>query len=353
VENLTERRMYITGGVGSAAYSEGCTYDYDLPNDTAYAETCAAIGVVFWMHRMVQATGDGRYADTMERALYNGVLCGVSLDGGRFFYANPLEVVPEAYERRPDLFGRTSTTPTRQPWFDCACCPPNVARLLASLGEYVYSIAPGAAYVHLYTPGTATLAVDGQTVTLAQSTDYPWGGHIRLAVTPERPARFTLALRLPGWCPAAAVAVNGVPVQPGEVTGYLQLDRVWAPGDVAELVLAMPAMRVRAHPAVRADAGLVALQRGPLVYCLEEIDNGSRLHECLLPQDAPLEAEFVPELMGGMVAIQAQGYRVQDDDGRLYRPGETQWRPVALTAVPYFAWNNRSAGEMRVWIRED
>ena len=351
-ENLTGRRMYVTGGVGSAAYSEGCTFDYDLPNDTAYAETCAAIGLVFWMHRMVQATGDGRYADTLERALYNGVLSGVSLDGGRFFYANPLEVVPEAYERRPDLFGHTSTTPVRQPWFDCACCPPNVARLLASLGEYVYSTAPGAAYVHLYTPSTVTLQVDEQQVTLTQETAYPWDGHVRVAVAPESPAQFTLALRLPGWCPAATVMVNGAVVQPDEATGYLEIERIWAAGDVVELSLAMPAMRVRSHPAVRANAGLVALQRGPLVYCLEEMDNGAHLHECLLPRDVALEAEFLPELMGGMTAIRAQGGRVQDDDGRLYRPGETQWRPVALTAVPYFAWNNRSAGEMRVWMCE-
>ena len=351
-KNLTERRMYVTGSLGSAAFSEGCTYDYDLPNDTAYAETCAAIGLVFWMHRMVQATGDSRYADTMERALYNGVLSGVSLDGGRFFYANPLEVVPEAYAERPDLFGRSSTTATRQPWFDCACCPPNVARLMASLGEYIYSTSPGAAYVHLYTPSCVVLDIDGQNVTLEQETDYPWDGHVRLTITPDRAATFGLALRLPEWCPAATVEVNGAAFEPNQVSGYLVIEREWAAGDLVTYSMAMPAMRLHSHPAVRATAGMVALQRGPLVYCLEEIDNGPGLHACLLPADAEISEAFDPELMGGMVVLRAEGLRVSDNDERLYRPDAPELRPVTLTAVPYFAWDNRGPGGMRVWIRE-
>jgi len=210
--NTTERRMYITGGIGSSAKGERFSYDYDLPNDIAYAETCAAIGLVFWAHRMLQFDGDGCYADVMERALYNGVLSGISLDGQTFFYSNPLEVNPAAHKNRPDLFPSAAMSARRQGWFSCACCPPNIARMLASLGDYAYSTGERELYVHLYVGGRAKVALDGLRVALTQDTRYPWDGEVRLTVQPEREAGFALALRVPGWCAEAGLTVNGEPV---------------------------------------------------------------------------------------------------------------------------------------------
>jgi DUF1680 family protein len=354
-DNVTTRRMYITGGIGSASHGERFTYDYDLPNDTAYAETCAAIGLVFWAHRMVQLTGEARYADALERALYNGVLSGISLDGKRFFYANPLEVDPQAYTYRADIFGRSALTAERQEWFGCACCPPNIARLLASLGDYVYSSGSGALYLHLYAAGKADLEIDGRPVTVRQETNYPWDGEIRIVVAPEAEQSFALCLRIPAWARSAEVRVNGqtVDIAPRMDRGYARIERVWHNGDVVELSLPMPVERIEAHPAVRVNAGRVALQRGPLVYCLEEVDNGANLPDIVLPKDASLNTEYDENLLGGIVVIKAEGLRRPTDNwtNALYRPVESDAVPVSLTAVPYYAWGNCGPGEMLVWIR--
>lgn len=354
-DNVTTRRMYITGGIGSASHGERFTYDYDLPNNTAYAETCAAIGLVFWAHRMVQLTGEARYADALERALYNGVLSSISLDGKRFFYANPLEVDPQAYTYRADIFGRSALTAERQEWFGCACCPPNIARLLASLGDYVYSSGSGALYLHLYAAGKADLEIDGRPVTVRQETNYPWDGEIRIVVAPEAEQSFALCLRIPAWARSAEVRVNGqtVDIAPRMDRGYARIERVWHNGDVVELSLPMPVERIEAHPAVRVNAGRVALQRGPLVYCLEEVDNGANLPDIVLPKDASLNTEYDENLLGGIVVIKAEGLRRPTDNwtNALYRPVESDAVPVSLTAVPYYAWGNRGPGEMLVWIR--
>ena len=373
--NVTQRRMYVTGGIGSSSYGERFTYDYDLPNDVAYAETCAAIGLVFWAHRMLQFDGDRVYADVMERALYNGVLSGVSLDGRTFFYANPLEVDPEKHARRPDLFRSPSVSPTRQGWFRCACCPPNIARLLASLGQTVYSQSGREAYVHLYVGGRAELELDGQSVTLIQETRYPWEGEVQITVHPQREASFALALRIPGWSRGASLEVNGQPLEvgasaavkggaspgegavpPNDLTerGYARIDRIWRPGDTVRLSLPMPVERIWAHPTVQEDCGRVALQRGPLVYCLEEIDNGPHLHSIALPRDAALKAEFDENLLGGVVVIRGEAERqdASECQGALYRPARPATKAVPLKAVPYYAWANREPGEMLVWIRE-
>ena len=348
--NVAERRMYVTGGVGSSGHGERLTRDYDLPNETAYAETCAAIGLVFFAHRMLHLERDGRYADLMERALYNGVLSGVSLDGRRFFYVNPLAAS-----------GGTGT-PERQDWFGCTCCPPNIARLLASLPRYAYSEGSRAAYVHLYVQGRATLGVAGQAVELRVRTGYPWKEKVRIAVRPERPADFTLALRIPGWCRAAALKVNGTPVAVGRIVkkGYALIARTWAAGDVVELTLPMPVERVEANPKLRADCGRVALQRGPLVYCIEEVDNGVDLEDICLPRDAALTAKFRPDLLGGVTVITGAARRrdragwagAAGRAGALYRPATSRTVRTRLTAVPYCAWCNRKPGEMLVWIRE-
>ena len=351
-DNVAERRMYLTGGIGSAHEGERFTFDYHLPNDTAYAETCAAIGLVFWAQRMLQAKADGRYADVMERALYNGVLSGVSLDGRRFFYVNPLEVTPETLSGSATM---PSTKVERQDWFGCACCPPNIARLLASLGGYAYSEAEGEVWVHLYGEGSATGLLGGG-VTLRQETRYPWDEEVTLAVACEEPTAFTLALRIPAWCQEARLAVNGVAQAVVALTqdGYARLKRTWRDGDRVTLHLPMPVERVYAHPLVWENVGKVALQRGPLVYCLEEVDNGGHLAEITLPRDAPLEARWSPEIAGGVMTVHAEGVRraLAGRGEALYarQPGGSV--PCEIAAVPYYAWANRTPGEMAVWIHE-
>jgi len=330
--------MYVTGGLGSSRHNEGFTRDYDLPNETAYCETCAGIAFVFWNHRMLHLDCDARYADAMERALYNNVLAGVSLDGGKFFYVNPLASAGEHH---------------RQEWFGCACCPPNLARLLASLGQYVYSHSRRDAVVHLYVQGRAELNVASQTVCLEQRTDYPWKGRVALTLRPERPAQFRLKLRRPGWCSRAALAVNGKPFAAPLTKGYLVIDRRWAPGDRVVLDLPLDVQRVYAHPQVRADVGRVALHRGPLVYCVESADNRAGLDALSLPPDAALSARRQPRLLGGVVAISGTGRWLVADAGRpLYRRTGPRTVRGRFQAVPYCLWDNRSPGQMRVWLRE-
>jgi hypothetical protein len=348
--SITERRLYIIGGIGSTRFQERFTFDYDLPNEEAYAETCANIALVFFAHRMLQVDPDRQYADVIERALYNGVLSGVSLDGRQFFYDNLLAAKPE-YHR----FSQQKP-PYRQEWFGCACCPPNISRVLASLGQYVYSQSERELFVHLFVAGKAEIRLDGQPVAIEQRTNYPWDGQVTLTVRPAAPATFTLALRIPGWCRRARLAVNGRAVRPDSVLhkGYAKIRREWKNGDRVVLTLAMPVERIEAHPSVRHDAGRVALQRGPLVYCLEEADNGGDLADLVLPRRAKLAARFEPKLLGGVVAISGRARRRDTADwkGQLYRPeGSSRIRRVPLLAIPYAFWANRGTGEMIVWIR--
>ena len=350
-KNVTERRMYVTGGVGASASGESFSADYDLPNQTAYAETCAAVGLALWAHRMLHVDRDGRYADVMERALYNGVLSGVSLEGDRFFYSNPLAVFPNASQpARPHL------SPTRRPWFRTPCCPTNLARLLGSFGNYIYSQGRRGLWVHLYVQGRAEFELNGTKVVLKQKTRYPWRETVQLSVEPEVPATFTLALRIPGWCRGAKLKVNERPVKVGSVLkkGYAKIKREWKKGDKVELILPMPVERVRAHPKVRANVGRVALQRGPVVYCLEEVDNGPGLDQIVLPAETPIRAIY-KKMLGGMVVLTAKAKRLDGAGwkGELYHPCKANHRSARITAVPYCLWNNREDGEMLVWIREE
>lgn len=351
-ENVTERRMYITGGLGSSAQGEAFTFDYDLPPDRAYAETCASIGLVFWAHRMLRLEVDRTYADVMERALYNGVLSGMSLDGTAYFYVNPLEVVPEAVQKRHDL---QHVVLSRQRWFSCACCPPNLARLLASLPSYLYSKDGETLYVHLFAESEVTAGLEKGRVVLLQKTGYPWEGDIHFEVFPETPQEFTLAVRIPGWCREAKVRVNGeeADVSPLVERGYAKIRRLWQKGDRVDLSLAMPVERVRAHPGVRDASGKVALQRGPVVFCLEEADNGPGLSQIVLPEEAKLCATFRPELLGGVVVLSGEAEREVAASSHLYAFRRPERRRVPLTAIPYYAWGNRGVGEMTVWIREE
>jgi uncharacterized protein len=347
--DLTQKKMYITGGLGSTHRNEGFTSGYDLPNENAYAETCAAVGLVFWASRMLESDPDAVYADTMERALYNGALSGVSLDGTTFFYSNPLASEPER-----DESGHPSTGVLRQPWFECACCPPNIARLIASVGKYVYSHNESEIRVHLYLRNQAQIPLGKSSVRLTQETAYPWEEEVRITVEPEAPARFTLALRMPGWCRNGTVSVNGEEVQAKAVKGYVQLDREWRPGETVLLRLPMPVERVYARPEVSDDLGRVALQRGPVVYCIEEADNGPGLDRIWLPKDAPLTAEFKEDVLGGATVISGEAKRVTSKGwgDALYATEAPRWAPAHVIAVPYCLWNNRGLGEMRVWIRE-
>jgi DUF1680 family protein len=335
--NTTQRNLYVTGGIGPSASNEGFTTDYDLPNLTAYQETCASVALALWGHRLALLYGDARFADVVERSLYNGVLAGVSLDGNRFFYVNPLE-----------SRGRHH----RSPWFGCACCPPNVARTLASLGGYAYATSSNALWVNLYLQGTVTAAAGADKITVQVTTDYPWDGRIRLEPQLTKPTRLVLRLRVPGWCAGATLAVNGATVaSPAIERGYFVLDREWRAGDTVALDLPMPVQRVAANPRVKEDAGHLALQRGPLVYCLEACDHQEDLSSLYLPAEAELAAEKAPSMLGGVVVLKGFARSAPDLDwaGRLYQPAAAG-RRVPITAIPYYAWDNRAAGAMKVWL---
>ena len=337
-QNMTQRRMYVTGGIGPEAAHEGFTEDYDLRNEDAYAETCAAIGSIFWNQRMLELTGDAKYADLIERTLYNGFLAGVGLEGKEFFYENPLE---------------SSGDHHRKGWFTCACCPPNAARLFASLGGYCYGTDGDSLFVHQYTGSSVSTEVDGTTVDLDVETDLPWSGDVSLHVTAPEGGSFDLRLRVPSWSEGTTVAVNGKSVEAATEDGYLVLDREWA-DDTVELTFEQTVRTVQAHPAVEADAGLVAVERGPLVYCLEATDNDRPLHQYVLPTDGEYDVDYREELLGGVSVLSGEA-RVPDRsewEGELYRPAdETNQEDATVTAVPYFAWDNREPGSMRVWLR--
>ncbi|MFI5355979.1 MAG: glycoside hydrolase family 127 protein [Opitutales bacterium] len=349
--NLRRYHYYITGGIGSEWMGEKFSERHDLPNDRAYAESCAGIGLVMFARRMLDLELRGDYGDAMEQTLLNNVLAGMALDGKTFFYVNPLEIRPAETKRRYDQhYIKTQ----RVPWFGCACCPPNIARTLASLGYYTHSVQPDGLAVHLYTDCALEATVAGAKLRLALRTDYPWDGKVVVEVNPAAPARFTLRLRLPGWCPNPSASVNGQPVGLAAHTrdGYLHLAREWRAGDVVQLDLPMTVQRMRAHPHVTHDVGCVALQRGPIVFCLEQTDNGGQLGLLGLPKTSALTARFDPELLGGAVVIEGAAQRLQPANEELYSTATPAVAPARLKAVPYCLWNNRGEGEMRVWIRE-
>lgn len=352
-ENVTKRQMYVTGGLGSQGYGEDFTFDYDLPNDTCYTETCASVGLVFWARSMQKVGMDGNYADVMEQALYNGVLSGMSLDGKKYFYVNPLEVWPESCKKRYD---KKDVATTRQGWFSCACCPPNLARLIASIGGYIYSVDKDTVYTHLYLGNNAEIEVGGQTASISQETGYPWDGKVRIKVDPAHDSEFTMAVRIPGWCRNAGIRVNGreVDISNSMDKGYARLTRLWGKGSVIEIDMPMPVRRVQANPELRENAGKVAIQRGPVVYCLEETDNSGRLSDLVLAENPEFTAGYDGQVLGGVVVIRGRAYRSSDRqwNGELYGELDFDKVPVEIKAVPYYAWNNRGEGEMTVWIRQ-
>ncbi len=361
--NIAEKQMYITGGIGQTVHGEAFTFDYDLPNDTVYQETCASIGLVFLAHRMLQFGANRLYADVMERALYNSVLSGMAMDGRHFFYVNPLEVQPEASAKDP---GKHHVLPERPNWYGCACCPPNLARLMTSLGEYIYTQSGRAVFAHLFIGSVADIPLQDGMVRLVQETGYPWDGKMTFRMEAKKgmafpQEAFVLGVRIPGWSQGAALSICGEPTEAGPLMkdGYACVDRVWQPGDTLVLDLDLSPMLVKAHPRVRADAGKVAVQRGPLVYCFEEADNGVNLPALSLLHKTPMQTLFEPDLLGGVATVSMEGARMVEtgwDNGDLYRPlpaagaGFAE-ETVSLTAIPYYAWSNRGIGEMAVWMR--
>jgi hypothetical protein len=351
--NIVTKRMYITGSIGSTEFGESFTCDYDLPNDTNYSETCASIGLMLFAYRMLQIEAKSCYADIMEKALYNTVLDGISLEGNSFFYVNPLEVWPEACEKNPS---KHHVKTYRQKWFGVACCPPNIARLLASIGQYIYSMHKDEIYTHLYISSETEINISESKVKIKQETRYPWDEKVMISVSLDEEKEFSLLLRIPGWCDNAKICINReeINVCNTKVNGYAKLKRIWKNGDVVELVLPMMIQRIKAHPNVRTNIGKVALQRGPVVYCLEEIDNGPSLHEVVLPHKSELKSEFDDNLLRGITVITAEAQRYNSPwEDELYKANvESQYRPVTVKFIPYYAWANRTSGEMMVWITE-
>ncbi len=333
-EDLTRRKMYVTGGIGSSGGNEGFTRPYDLPNDAAYCESCAAIGLALWAERMFKVTGEARYLDVLERVLYNGLLSGVSWSGDKFFYRNPLA-------SRGDIH--------RRYWYACACCPPNLLRYIASIPSRIYARRGDSLYVALYASSAAEIPLAGGPVKISQDTRYPWDGKVTVRVEPEKEdSVFELLLRVPAWCGGGArFTLDGKPVSPPVRKGFASFKRKWKRGDTVEAVFPMEIRRVHADPRVRADRGRTALARGPVVYCFEAVDNGGRARNLVLPPGAPLSARFDRDLFGGTVVIEGPGKAVAEEKG------ERKLVPARLRAIPYSLWDNRAPGEMVVWIPED
>ena len=356
-ENTVSHRMYITGGIGSQGHGERFTFDYDLPNDRAYTETCASIGLALWSWRMLMAHPRGEYADILEKVLYNGALSGLALDGKSYFYVNPLEVYPRTAQYRED-YQHVKTH--RVPWFGCACCPPNIARTIASAGRYIATQDENVIWIHQFIPGEIHALVNGQDVTVKLRTNYPWDGRIKLEIESEKEIHLILKLRIPGWCKNYRLTRNHAPVpnqSPAE--GYITINTAWKSGDQTELLLDMPVRFITANTSVRDDVGRVALQRGPLIYCLEEIDNGNNLHLAAVnPATAKPQLEHIDSgLSEGTVAIRFSGFRFPDSEEgtALYQEWNSEKmspESCTLRAIPYFEWGNRAQDqEMLVWIR--
>lgn len=337
-KDVMETKVYITAGLGPSAHNEGFTYDFDLPNQTAYAETCASVALIFWAQRMLHLDLDGRYADILETALYNGALSGLGRDGTHYFYANPLE---------------SNGSAERWDWHTCPCCTMNVSRLVASVGGYFISTAPDGVAFHLYGGVSTSVAIGGTKVGLRETSNYPWSGDVVIAVDPETPAAFDVKLRIPGWCNGWSLKVNGEAVSASPRDGYVTIHRTWAKGDRIALDLQMPAERVYANPAVIMDAGRVALKRGPLVYCIEEADNpGGIVQRLKIGREAELVAAPRPDLFDGIVTLRASGTAIDGNWSSLYRNTRAQEAPATLTAIPYYLWANRGQGSMMVWVSE-
>jgi DUF1680 family protein len=343
-QDVVSKKMYITGGIGARGGGESFGEDYELPNATAYCETCAAISNAMWNHRMSLLHGDAKYIDVLERVIYNGFLSGISLSGNKFFYPNPL-ASDGKYQRSP--------------WFGCACCPTNIVRFMPSLPGYAYAQQADNVYVNLFVAGSAAIRIGQNTVGLQQQTRYPWDGDVRIIVEPEHSGQFTVCVRIPGWAQNSPVPsdlysypdrnreevslkVNGNPVALNIVKGYARIRRTWEKGDAIELNLPMPIRRVAANEKIKDNRGRTAVERGPVVYCFEGADNPRGVANLVLPIDAKLQTEYHNDLLGGIVTITGRGQIRQD--------GKKGVEGIDVVAIPYYAWAHRGKNEMAIWM---
>ncbi|MEE9166158.1 MAG: glycoside hydrolase family 127 protein [Candidatus Neomarinimicrobiota bacterium] len=355
-ENVVSKKLYLTGGIGARREGEAFGDNYELPNAEAYNETCAAVANMLWNHRLFLLHGDAKYIDVFERTLYNGFLSGVSLEGDRFFYPNPLE--------SDGNFKFNGSSATRRSWFTTSCCPTNVVRFMPSISEYVYATSEDRLYVNLFMQGSAEIVVNGSMVRVTQQTRYPWDGIVKLTVDPEQPSRFSVCVRIPGWARNSPVPsdlyryagesddkphieVNGKPAKISLRDGYAHIRRVWHEGDVLRLKLSMKVRRVLSHEKVRGNIGKVALERGPVVYCAEGVDNGGDVGNLSIPDDASLTTEYREDLLNGVVVIKGRPRQVSRASGKIFESKLSS----EFMLVPYYSWSHRGTGDMAVWFR--
>lgn len=349
--NMASKKLYIIGGIGSRAQGEGFGPDYELNNFNNYCETCASIANVYWNQRMFLATGESKYIDVLERALYNGLIAGVSLSGDKFFYGNPL-ASDGGFERAP--------------WFGCACCPGNVTRFMASVPGYAYAVNKKDIFVNLFVEGNSQVMLDNNEVELVQKTKYPWEGHVEIEVNPSSPEKFSMLVRIPGWAKNKPVPsdlyhyvdganadvkilVNGHDAKKRIRGGYAVIEREWKTGDKISIHMDMPVRRVQAHKDVKYDEGLLSMERGPIVYALESIDQKKDyLFDVVIPRDSKIEPHFEKSLLNGVIVLEGNAYSVEKDS----ISGSTVEKPFTFKAIPYSTWNNRGQGQLIVWTPE-
>lgn len=337
--NFVEKKLYVTGAAGSRYVSEAFGEDYELPNERAYAETCAAIASFMWNWRMLLATGEARFADVMELTVYNSILSGISLDGAGYFYMNPLA---------------SNGGYSRSPWFPCACCPPNIARLLASLPGYFYSASSRGFWIHFYGSSKAAVSLDGTSVKFSQETNYPWSGEAKLSVETEEPATFSVYLRIPGWCKQPLVKLDGRALRPKPST-YLELRRKWRGKSIIKASFPLLVETLASHPYVRNNLSQVAIRRGPIIYCVESVDNRVDPRSIVLGKRTDFSIRFDRELLGGVakISFKASEANLAQWSGKLYRSLDAQMlksKKIRVTAIPYYAWANRGHAVMTTWL---
>lgn len=345
-DNIMNRRMYITGGIGSSHVGEAFTYDYDMMNRTAYTETCASLALALFARRMSRIAPKGKYADVAELALYNGTLAGISLDGESFFYENPLEVHPKLYWQNQRYATARDHMPEiqRKRVFSCSCCPPNLLRLFGSIGDFAFTESEDTLYIHHYMELNAQTAFGGVTM----KTNYPYDGVVKIGL--NKAGNYGVAVRIPGWARSWKLEINGEKIDAEFVDGYAMIRRDWKAGDQIDLTLEMAVRRMQAHPAVHEDCGRVAIMRGPLVFCAEEKDNGENLKDILLPAESEFRVSWNEELQVPVLKACAMR-RSWPADAPLYiADWEERYADMELTLIPYFAWANRGEGEMLVWL---
>ncbi len=345
--NMVDKRMYITGGIGSTVIGESFSTDYDLPNDTMYCETCAAVGVVFFAKQMLRFSQKGEYADVMERSLYNGALAGMALDGKHFFYVNPLEVRP-----KQDLFVPTKghVKAVRPEWLGCACCPPNLARLLASMESCVYTTTEQGVWLHLFVDSRAEFTLPGGKVTLVQRTEYPRNGKVTLEVSGWKGTE-TLGIRMPQWAGDFSFTCDGVPAKGEKKDGYFYPE-IQGESFVLNFEIPFEIKKWYSNPKVSGNVGKVALSRGPFIYCMEGVDNGEDLHRIFLPQKGKMQAVEKKDILGGVTVLEVEGVEVKEtqENRPLYGTEPPELEQKTCYFIPYYAWANRGENEMRVWI---